>query len=336
MGVTNLLKLIKERAPNAVREVKVADLAGWRIGVDASIFIYQWGSVGVSRGIHGDGAQADATGAAKTVHHLGGLVSRTTAGAALGIIPVYVFDGKPPAAKTGVIAERKERKETGNGVRLSHEIFRESEELLRLMKVACIMAPSEAEAQAAVMTKLRYPDGDYIIDAVATNDIDAIVFGARRMIRGLDSSTMKSPKSTVTVIDYDEVLRGLKVTPAQLIDLAILLGSDYTETVLKKGGRAYSYKKLHDMIVLHGSIENILSAEQIIPPAKFTFVEARRDFTTPHVEAALATLSKDHIKISKLDAGDLKKIEEYLIAHGVPEARAAKMVSALAKMKEVK
>jgi len=356
MGVTNLFKLIKEIAPGAIYEMSVTDLSGWRVGVDSSIFIYQWGSVGVTRGIHAAAASEsgekaapvarthDAKGAAKTSYHLTGIISRTTKMAAIGIIPVYIFDGKPPTIKAGIIAERKERKEIGKNVRLSNEIFQESYELLRLMKIPHLQAPSEAEAQAAVMTKMLISEvltgektsKDTLIDAVATQDIDSIVFGARYMIKGLDSSALRKKSGKVTVIDREKVLKGLKLTGEQLIDLAILLGSDYTQSVLKgKTGRAYSYKKLYEMIQKYGTIEKILSSEQIIPPPGFTFIEARREFTNPHVIAATTLLDKFSLTLHKLSPADMEIIKGYLKDHGVPDERLPKLLKMLEDIPEV-
>jgi flap endonuclease-1 len=364
MGVTNLLKLIQELAPDAINEMPVKDLSGWRIGIDGSIFIYQWGAIGVTRGIHAEGPAAtdgtpgrqthDSKGAAKTSYHLTGVISRTTKMAALGMIPVYIFDGKPPTIKAGVIAERKERKEIGKNVRLSNDIFQESYELLRLMKIPHLHAPSEAEAQAAAMTKIPLGDiysgtteasknaktnagTDTLIDAVATNDIDAIVFGARYMIKGLDGNTLSKKSGTVTVIDREKVLKDLKLTSEQLIDLAILLGSDYTLSVLKgPSGRAYSYKKLYEMIRKHSTIEKLLAGEQIIPPPGFTFLEARREFTNPHIAAATTLLDKFSLSLHKLSQDDIDIVKGYLRDHGVPDNRIPKLIKMLEDIPEVR
>jgi flap endonuclease-1 len=310
MGVTNLLKLIREKAPNAIKEVSTRELSGWRIGMDTSIFIYQWGTVGTTRNIVGQ----DIDGVTRPINHLQGLLSRTVKILDLGAIPVYIFDGKPPQIKAGVIAARKELAEKGQRVEFSNIAFEECKELAKLMGVTVIQAPSEAEAQAAVLTKISDLHHEPILDAVATNDIDAITFGAKYMIKGLDSSSLSRKSGTVTVIDLEEVLKSLKLTQAMLIDLSILLGSDYTDETLKDNRkRSYSWKKLYQLICKYGTIEKILAAEQIIPPLKFTFLEARREFTYPHVNTAMVL----SIDVKKLSDDEILKISKYLTDRGV-------------------
>jgi flap endonuclease-1 len=117
-----------------------------------------------------------------------------------GLKLVFVFDGKPPALKSREIARRvelkmdaaqkhKEAEEKGDieemkkyavrTARLTTEMIEESKQLLTLLGIPIIQAPSEGEAQAAYMTK----QGDAY--AVVSQDFDSLLFGCTRVVRNL-------------------------------------------------------------------------------------------------------------------------------------------------------
>lgn len=135
--------------------------------------------------------------------HLVGLFYRTIRMLEHGVKPVYVFDGKPPTLKRGELAKRTERREEaqanleraredGNAeeeqkmvkrlVKVTATHNAEAKQLLRLMGVPVMEAPGEAEAQCAVLTNAGR------VFATATDDMDALCFGARILVRHLCAS----------------------------------------------------------------------------------------------------------------------------------------------------
>ena len=305
MGILSLRNLIEKNAPGALKKIPVEDLAGWKIGIDASIGIYELYYTSIKHKINGTNGQP--------INHIQGTFHRVVKFILAGIIPVYIFDGKPPEIKAGVIAARSEMKIHGKAVKVPQSIFTSVMRLLQLMKIPYVQAPSEAEAQAAVMCTQG------VIDAVATTDTDCLAFGTKHQIIGLDGQA-----KFVTAITREHVLSGLGLTLAQFIDMCILLGSDYTTATLPGIGKVRSLK----LIKQHGSIEAILAAEKITPPAGFTYKEARKEFTDPGVipvEMILVapTYTKDEIA----------QIDEFLRQSGLSPARYQKALNSLLERK---
>jgi flap endonuclease-1 len=179
--------------------IQLADLRGRRLAVDAHGELYQF--LALIRLPDGTPLK-DAQG--RVTSHLSGLFYRTTRLIAdIGLELVFVFDGRPPAEKMSEIARRRavrERYEEEAAAarqagdlarayskstmtsRLTGDMIADAKELLRLMGLAIVQAPSEGEAQAAHMAKR----GD--VWAAASKDYDALLFGAPRLVRFLTIS----------------------------------------------------------------------------------------------------------------------------------------------------
>lgn len=181
-----------------------------------------------------------------------------------GIKPVYVFDGKAPVLKSGELEKRMERRkeaeaklEEAKEVATSEEVGKfsrrlvrvtsqhndECKKLLKLMGIPIICAPSEAEAQCAELAK------EGLVYGIATEDMDGLTFGASRVIRHLSAGNSDKVKEFV----LEKVLEGLGLTHEQFIDLCILMGCDYCESIKGVGGKTGL-----ELIKQYGSIEEIL------------------------------------------------------------------------------
>jgi len=123
------------------------------------------------------------------------------------------------------------------------------------MGVPWVQAPSEGEAQAAHMT--RKGDTNYC----ASQDYDSLLFGAPMLVRNVTiSGRRKLPRKTVYVevipetVELDHALKGLGITREQLIDVGILLGTDFNPEGVKGIGPKTALK----LIKQHGSLEELL------------------------------------------------------------------------------
>src|SRR4030095_9617490 len=112
--------------------------------------------------------------------------------------------------------------------RLTREMVAEARELLRLLGIPTIDAPGEGEAQAAFMAAR----GDAW--AAASKDYDSLLFGAPRLLRVLTLSVkefLPSPSSfrpiTPELILAESLLAAHGISREQLVDLAILVGTDF-------------------------------------------------------------------------------------------------------------
>ncbi|MCW4005108.1 MAG: flap endonuclease-1 [Candidatus Bathyarchaeota archaeon] len=251
--------------------VKLQDLGGKVIAVDAYNTLYQF--LSIIRQPDGTPLM-DSTG--KVTSHLSGLFYRTSSVVEMGIKPVYVFDGKPPKLKAEEIERRKQVKEeaksqfekakaAGDFVtarkfaqatsKLTDYMKEESKKLLELMGLPYVQAPSEGEAQAAYMTKQG--KADY----TASQDYDSLLFGAPTLIRNLTlSGRRKLPRRNVYVevvpemVTLKTLLKECDITHEQLIDVGILVGTDFNPDGIKGLGPKTALK----LIKQHGNIEAAL------------------------------------------------------------------------------
>jgi len=230
-------------------------LRGRRIAIDGNLELYQFLSIMRTR----DGTPLqDSQG--RITSHLNGLVFRTTRLIAdYDIRPVFVFDGPPPELKYEEIRRRRAAREksqreyqaavvSGDRAtawskavmtsRLTRPMVEEAKTLLGLLGIPCIQAPSEGEAQAAFLTHR----GD--VWATGSKDYDSLLFGAPRMVRFLAigsteflPSVGRTRAAPPEVLDLGENLEHLGLTREQLIDVAILVGTDFNQGVKGIGPR---------------------------------------------------------------------------------------------------
>jgi flap endonuclease-1 len=258
-------------------------LSGKVIAVDAYNTLYQF----LSTIRQPDGTPLkDSSG--RTTSHLSGLIYRTTNLMEKGLKLVFVFDGKPPELKAGVIKARTERREAARkkweeaevpeealkyakaSTRIDVTIVEESKQLLTYMGIPHVQALSEGEAQAAYMVI----KGD--AEFVCTQDYDSLLFGAPRVIRNL---SVPRKKARLEVLDLHKFVQKQGITREELIDLAILVGTDFNDGV--KGIGAKTALKL---IKKYHSIEKIIANSKIAEDTGIENYELVRDiFLVPDV-----------------------------------------------------
>jgi len=112
--------------------------------------------------------------------------------------------------------------------RLSKDVVEEAKELISLLGLPIVQAPSEGEAQAAYMVKENKGF------AVGSQDFDSIIHGATKLVRNLSISGRRKKGKTITyetispeLIDLPENLNNLGIDQNQLIALAMIIGTDY-------------------------------------------------------------------------------------------------------------
>ena len=95
--------------------------------------------------------------------------------------------------------------------------------LLRLMGCPIVEAPCEAEAQCAALAK----EGK--VYASATEDMDCLTFATPVLLRKMTFAN--SGKAEIQVLNYAKAIEGLKLTHDEFVDLCILLGCDYCDSI---------------------------------------------------------------------------------------------------------
>jgi flap endonuclease-1 len=284
--------------PIVVKEtVALDDLRGRRLAVDAHGELYQF--LALIRLPDGTPLR-DSHG--RVTSHLSGLFYRTTRLVAdFALQLVFVFDGYPPVQKTAEISRRRavreryereaaEARRAGDlatayskstmSSRLTTGMIADAKELLRLMGLPVVQAPSEAEAQAAYMAQR----GD--VWAAASKDYDSLLFGAPRLVRFMTISGREFLPSqgtfrpiTPELIDLSRMLDTLGITRAQLIDLGLLVGTDF-----HPGVKGIGPKKALALVSRHGSLERM--APEIRDAFGPDLDRLRRIYLTPEVRDA--------------------------------------------------
>ena len=212
----------------------------------------------------------------RVTSHLSGLIYRTSNFVGAGIKPAFVFDGVAPRRKARTIharsevkqrAEREWREAVAVGdlprartkamqtSRLTSEMVEQSRRLLDLLGIPWVQAPAEGEAEAAFMARQGIAWG------VGSQDHDALLFGAPVLVKNLAiTGRRKLPRKNVYVtvapeeIHLDATLRDLRLTREQLVDVGILVGTDFNE-----GVRGIGPKKALAGIRKHGRAEGVLA-----------------------------------------------------------------------------
>lgn len=228
------------------RESPGWDMLGGIAAVDAYNALYQFLS-----GIRQPDGTPLMDDEGRITSHLSGLLFRTANLVEKNITPVYVFDGKPPAFKAETLAERrvirdnaadawerslKEGDEEGArrhamaSSRVDAYVKESSKELLTALGISWIQAPEEGEAQSAYMVTA----GD--VTYAVSQDYDSLLFGTPRLVRNITVSGRRRFRGKVLQV-YPErliladVLTGLKLTREELIQTALLIGTDYNSGV---------------------------------------------------------------------------------------------------------
>lgn len=316
--------------------VEFDSLRGKTVGIDAFNTLYQF--LSIIRQPSG-GLLKDSSG--RVTSHLSGLLYRNVNLAERGIKLAYIFDGKPSELKYSVVERRERGREEAEkkwkkalereemeeartyavqSARLNSAMVGEAKELLKLLGIAVVQAPGEGEAQAAFMAER----GD--IFAAASQDFDSLLFGAPRLLRNLAiTGKRKLPRKDVYItvkpemFYLDKVLENLGVTREQLIDIAVLIGTDYNP----KGIEGIGPKKAYKLVKEHRSADKAIQKEDLRadfdldairriylkkdkeetyslewkPPDRngvLRFLCRERDFSQERVEKALDKLEKAH------------------------------------------
>jgi flap endonuclease-1 len=159
----------------------------------------------------------------------------------------------------------------------------EARELLRLMGVPTVQAPSEGEAQAAYMAATS-PH----VWAAASKDYDSLLFGAPRLVRFLTISGKEFLPSQGTfrpivpeTIELGPLLHGWGITREALVDLAMLVGTDFND-----GIKGIGPKKALTLVRQHGRIENMPEEIRHALGDQEAIDEVRRIFLHPDVTDA--------------------------------------------------
>ncbi|MBA7522780.1 hypothetical protein ES705_14900 [subsurface metagenome] len=213
----------------------------------------------------------------RPISHLYGLLYRIKFYYAKKIFPIFCFDGRDSELKKIITKDqlndfrftqkwyeeaiKSGDKTAARQIALSKEymwqnIILESKQLLGALGVPYIDSPASAESQCAYLVK------EYIANYSNSQDFDSLLFGCPHMLQNLSKSLRrkvqgkwKYTKITPLSINLRKVLKSLEINQFQLVDLALLVGTDYFP-----GIKGIGPKKALKYIKNHKQIENIISS----------------------------------------------------------------------------
>ena len=252
------------------KSMEMEDLRRKKVAIDTYNIVYQF----MSAIRQPDGYPlCDSKG--RTTSHLTGLLHRTASLIEAGIEPVFVFDGKPHPLKQATLDGRKERREKAEQEwkdavergdmktahtkaqqtsRMTDEVKESAKELIRYMGLPIVDAPSDGEQEAAYICRRKD------VWATASQDFDSLLFGTPVLLRNLTmTGRRKVPGKDIyreiktEVIDSEEFLRNLGISREQLVDMCILMGTDFN-TGIKGIGPKKALKLVRD----NGDLESVL------------------------------------------------------------------------------
>lgn len=229
MGIRYLNRFLKDNASPSIKLCNLAELSGKKIAVDISIYMYRFAS--------DNNLIENIYLMLATFRHY-------------NIIPIFVFDGKPPPEKRELLQKRKEDKEEAeeeyNKLKTTLELNRDMDDadkqeiiynmdvlkkkfvsinkddtenvktLIRCYGATYYDAPGEADELCAMLTIKEK------VWACLSEDMDMFVYGCSRVIRYLSLLN-----HTAVIYDVKGILINLGITQKELREICVLSGTDY-------------------------------------------------------------------------------------------------------------
>ena len=256
MGIKHLNKFLREEAQQCIKFISLAELSGKKIAIDISIYMYKYASEGTL---------------------LENMYLMLSTLRYYEIVPVFIFDGKPPPEKKVLLQKRKEDKQEAEKEynqlkkQLENKTIDDVEKqevvnnmdilkkkfihigkteidsvksLIRAYGATYYDAPGEAdELCASLVIKNK-------VWACLSEDMDMFVYGCNRVLRYLSLLN-----KTVVLYDTKDILNTLGITQKELREICVISGTDYnynenkTDDNSKKGSTLYKtlayFKKYH-------------------------------------------------------------------------------------------
>lgn len=226
MGIKHLNQFVKRECPGAIKTVTFDDLSGKVVVVDANIYMYRF--------------MADQA-------LLENMYTMIKLFQLHDIVPIFIFDGKPPDEKRNLLNKRQHLKRIAemhyNEVKTSMDLtccrptpddehllkvlkrrfirlqdadFERVKTLMRALGVNYIVAPGEADAMCAQMVLKRKAH------ACVSDDTDMFVYGCPRVLRHLNLLD-----ETFTMYDMSQILNILGITMTEFRQICVVSGTDY-------------------------------------------------------------------------------------------------------------
>jgi len=229
MGIKHLNRFFKEEAASSLKLISLSELSGKKIAVDISIYMYKYASEGTL---------------IENIYLLLSILRH------YNIIPIFIFDGKPPAEKKELLQKRKENKKEAEEeynrlketLTINESIDQiEKQEILNSMDLLKRKFVNIGKKNIELVKNLIRSYGSTYYDApgdadelcallaikgkvwaTLSEDMDMFIYGCPRVIRYI--SLMNH---TAVLYNLKGILDHLGITQQELRQICILSGTDY-------------------------------------------------------------------------------------------------------------
>jgi len=329
MGIKGLTNVIRKEAPVGIEITKITSLKGKRVVIDMSLVAYQC-LIGRFNSVN----LMDKEG--NTTSHISGIMYRFAEYLRQGIIPIGVFDGKPPEEKKitlnarnkevtsckDKIGELKQLEQTFDikqkiislekkTVKMTWQHGDDLKKLLKYMGIKTYQANGEAETACVWLVK------NNLADTIMTEDMDTLVYGEY----GINMTLVRrnvfrdSPPDEIYIFHLDTILDKLELTMEQFVDMCLICGSDYTDSIPRIGSRtAYKYIKKYG--TLEKSLEYIRGNNPNPTPTDTEYSKAKDIFKRNYD----GIIYNDELESTSIDY-DPVKLKNFLLEKNFQEKR---------------
>jgi len=227
MGIKYLNKILRDNCDQSIWQIGIGELSGKKIAVDISIYLYKYESNGTL---------------------LENIYLMLAIFREYNIIPIFVFDGKPPPEKKALLQKRREDKAAAKNeynklkdqlesssqttdkkeledqmdqlkkqfVYITHEKIAKVKELIRAYGATYCDAPGEADELCALLVIKKK------VWACLSEDMDLFVYGCKRVLRYLSLTNQ-----SVVLYYTTGILESLNMTQKEFREICVLSGTDY-------------------------------------------------------------------------------------------------------------
>ena len=230
MGIKNLNKLLQENCDQSIWHINLSELNGKKIAVDISIYLYKY--------------ETEDT-LIENIYLMLSIFRH------YNILPIFIFDGKPPPEKKELLQKRRENKlEAKNEynklqflldnedmtdkhdiiitmdqlkkqfVYINREKTEKVKDLIRAYGATYYDAPGEADELCAMLVIQKK------VWACLSEDMDLFVYGCNRVLRYISLN-----KHTVVLYYMKGILNQLDMTQKEFREICVLSGTDYNINV---------------------------------------------------------------------------------------------------------
>jgi len=303
MGIRNLNKYLLKNCNQSIQNLHLSELYGKKISVDISIYLYHFERNG---------------------NLISGIYRMLNIFNFYNIIPVFIFDGKPPNEKKYILQERKKQKEknikkikelSNSLINISDENIEEKNNILenieKLKKQTIFMTREKIEQVKNIIriNGFTYYDAPQEADELCSmlvirgqvwgcmsEDMDMFIYGCPRIIRYFNINN-----ENVKLYNVENILYELKVTFNNFKQICILSGTDYNSRDNK-----YNLSRSIDLYNQYQKYINLRTYEK---PLEFI------EWIFKHIDSSLncELLYKINYMFDLFDGNKLEKFRNILI-----------------------